>query len=60
METPNANIVCKKFFSLFTVCENCPIKKECASNPKNPDMPTDWEERIENAATKYLKGNELK
>lgn len=56
METPKANFICKQFFSYITNCANCPIKKECDSKPKNAFMPTDWEERIEKAATEYLKG----
>ena len=60
MKTPNATKVCNRFFSLETDCEKCPIKKECDSKPKDAFMPTDWEERIEKAATEYLKGISLK
>ena len=57
MKTPNAEFVCNSFFNLKTDCFNCPIKKECDSKPIDSSKPLDWEQRIEEAATEYLKGS---
>lgn len=59
MEMPNTIRVCDMISGGgFTNCHKCPLLKECESNPKDPDHPADWEERMEKAATEYLKGKE--
>jgi hypothetical protein len=57
MKTPNAIRVCEMVGG-YKNCPQCPIYRECSSDPKDPDHPADWEERIEKAATEYLKGKE--
>jgi hypothetical protein len=53
MDMTNANRVCEMVGGYHN-CPYCPIIKECTSNPKDPDHPADWEERMEKAATKHL------
>lgn len=53
MDMPNANRVCEMMGG-YHHCHECPIFKECESNPKDPDHPADWEERTEKAAAEYL------
>ena len=53
MDMTNAISVCEMVGG-YHHCAECPLLKECESNPKDPDHPADWEERMEKAATKYL------
>ncbi len=57
MKMPNANRVCEMVGG-YLHCNECPLLKECESNPEDPKDSSDWEERIEKAATEYLKGKE--
>lgn len=54
----NANSICKQHFRLATNCKGCPIKVECDEKPTDPYNCSDWEEKIEQAAIKYLKEKE--
>lgn len=53
MDLTNTNRVCEMIGG-YQNCKYCPLLKKCESNPKDPDHPADWEERMEKAATDLL------